>query len=195
VEAASAERTHDGRNARAERSRAAVVEALLELLDAGDVRPTAERIAARAGVSERTVFQHFRDREALFEAAARRQYERVVPTLRPVSRELPLERRIAEFAAQRARLYETVSGVRRGAVLMEHESAAVAGRLQAVRRAKAEEVERVFAAELRDRPAAVRQAFAAACAWTSWQGLRFHQGLSASEAEEAMKAALTGLLR
>src|SRR5512133_1697488 len=95
VEAASPERTHDGRNARAERSRAAVVEALLELLDAGDVRPTAERIAARAGVSERTVFQHFRDREALFEAAARRQYERVVPTLRPVSRELPLERRIA----------------------------------------------------------------------------------------------------
>src|SRR4051812_40199139 len=44
----------DGRNVRAERTRKAVVEALLELLDEGDVRPTAERIAVRAGVSERS---------------------------------------------------------------------------------------------------------------------------------------------
>src|SRR5215208_6794482 len=82
-------RVPDGRTARAERTREAVVEALLELLDGGDVRPT----AARAGVSERSVFQHFRDREALFEAAARRQYERVAPTLRRIDPELPLEQR------------------------------------------------------------------------------------------------------
>jgi TetR/AcrR family transcriptional regulator, regulator of autoinduction and epiphytic fitness len=195
VEAARADLVRDGRNARAERTRDAVVEALLELLDAGDVRPTAERIAARAGVSERSVFQHFRDREALFEAAARRQYERVVPTLKPVDPELPLAERIEAFTAQRARLYETVSGVRRGAILIEHESPTVAKRLQGVRRAKADEVERVFATELRGRPAAVRDALVAACAWTSWQSLRFHQGLSAAEARGAMNAAVTGLLR
>ena len=60
--------TQDGRTARAERTREKVVDAVLELLDGGDVRPTAERIAKRAGVSERTVFQHFADREALFGA-------------------------------------------------------------------------------------------------------------------------------
>ena len=62
------------------------MDALLELLDEGDVRPTAERIAERAGVSERSVFQHFADREALFQAVAARQYERVVPTLEPIPR-------------------------------------------------------------------------------------------------------------
>jgi TetR/AcrR family transcriptional regulator of autoinduction and epiphytic fitness len=194
MEAAGAELTRDGRNMRAERTRDAVVEALLELLDEGDVRPTAERIAARAEVSERSVFQHFRDRESLFEAAARRQYERVVPTLKPVDPKLPLAQRIDEFTAQRTRLYETVSGVRRGAILIEHESPTVARRLQAVRRAKAEEVERVFAAELSGRPPAVRDALVAACAWTAWQSLHFHQRLSASRSREAMKAAVTGLL-
>ena len=193
MEAATAP-SRDGRYVRGERTRDAVVEALLELLDAGDVRPTAERIATRAGVSERTVFQHFRDREALFEAASRRQYERVVPTLEPVDPSLPLADRIAAFTAQRARLCETVSGVRRGALLIEHESPTVAKRLQTVRRAKAEEVERVFAAELADRPPVVRDALVAACAWSFWQSLRFHQGLSAARAQEAMKAAVTGIL-
>jgi AcrR family transcriptional regulator len=184
----------DGRSVRAERTRGAVVDALLELLDEGDVRPTAERIAERAGVSERSVFQHFGDREALFEAAAQRQYERIVPTLRPVDPALPLAERIDEFTAQRARLYEKVSGVRRGAILIEHESATVADRLQRVRRAKVREVEKVFAAELAGRDQAVRDALTAACAWTSWQSLRFHQGLSAARAREAMRAAIRGLL-
>jgi len=184
----------DGRSVRAERTRRAVVEALLGLVDEGDVRPTAERIAARAGVSKRSIFQHFCDREALFEAAAQRQYERVAPSLRRIDPSLPLDQRIEEFTAQRARLCETISGVRRGAILIEHESPTVADRLAAVRQAKAKETERVFAAELSGRPTAVRDALVSACAWTSWQSLRFHQGLSAPRARGAMKSAVTALV-
>ena len=193
MKAATAER--DGRSLRAERTRDAVVEALLELFDEGDVRPTAERVAARAGVSERSVFQHFRDREALFQAAAQRQYDRVMPTVRVIDPKLPLDRRIDEFVEQRARLLETVSGVRRGAILLEHESETVAERLQWVRRLEAKEVERVFAAELSGREEAVRHALIAACAWTTWQSLRFHQGVSAERARDAMRAVIVGILR
>ena len=42
----------DGRTVRAERTRQALVDALLSLLDEGQLQPTAERIAVRAGVSE-----------------------------------------------------------------------------------------------------------------------------------------------
>jgi TetR/AcrR family transcriptional regulator, regulator of autoinduction and epiphytic fitness len=198
MEAARAELARDGRNVRAERTRTAVVEALLELLDEGDLRPTAERIAARAGVAERTVFQHFGDREALFEAAAQRQYERVVPTLEAISPDLPLERRLDAFAEQRAGLYELVSGVRRGALLLEHESPVVHERLQAVRRAKVKEAARVFAPELErlsdGEREARRAALGAATAWTAWESLRFHQGLSADRAREAMRAAVASLV-
>jgi TetR/AcrR family transcriptional regulator, regulator of autoinduction and epiphytic fitness len=183
----------DGRNARAERTREKVVDAVLELLDAGDVRPTAERIAERAGVSERTVFQHFSDREALFEAVGDRQAERVLPTLQVIPAELPLPERIERFTDQRAQLLERLSGVRRGALLMEPESPAVAEGLAMARRLKAAEVERVFSAEIAAEPE-LRAPLISATAWTAWEGLRRHQGLSERDAREAMRTTLERLL-
>ena len=145
---AAAKGQRDGRTVRAERTRQALVDALLELLYEGELQPTAERISARAGVSERSLFQHFADREALYQAVAVQQYERIMPTLDPVDVSLPLSERIETFVAQRAQLLETVTPVRRAALLLEPESEVVAGWLQNTRRQKAREVERVFRPEL-----------------------------------------------
>lgn len=184
---------------RAERTRLAVVDGLLELLDQEELRPTAERIAAVAGVSERSIFQHFKDREALFEAAALRQYERVLPTLRVIDPALPFDTRLDEFVAQRCRLLELVKGVRRAALLLEHESEVIAGSLQSARRKKAREVERVFATELALLPPAereaVRAAAVAASAWPAWESYRYHQRLGPERARASMRVALAALLR
>ena len=189
----------DGRTVRAERTRHALVEALLALLNEGRLRPTAAEIADRAGVSERSVFQHFPDREALLEAVAREQYERVMPTIRPVDASLSLPARIDEFVAQRATLYERASGVRRAALLMEPESDVVAGWLTTVRRAGAAEVERVFRREIEATPAderePLRAALVAACAWGTFEALRFHQGLSVSRTRGALRTIVARLLR
>jgi TetR/AcrR family transcriptional regulator of autoinduction and epiphytic fitness len=188
----------DGRTVRAERTRHALVEALLALLNEGRLRPTAAEIADRAGVSERSVFQHFPDREALLEAVAREQYERVMPTIRPVDASLSLAARIDEFVAQRATLYERASGVRRAALLMEPESDVVAGWLTTVRRAGAAEVERVFRREIEATPAderePLRAALVAACAWGTFEALRFHQGLSVSRTRGALRTMVARLL-
>jgi TetR/AcrR family transcriptional regulator, regulator of autoinduction and epiphytic fitness len=188
----------DGRTIRAERTRQALVDALLALLYEGQVQPTAERIAARAGVSERSLFQHFADREALYQAVAVQQYERIVPTLEPIDVSLPLPERIEAFVAQRGRLLETVTPVRRAALLLEPESKVVSSWLQSTRRQKAKEVERVFGPELervepRDR-GALLAALVAATAWTAWEGLRAHQGLSEDRSRAAMRATLAALL-
>ena len=50
---------------RTERGRQLVVDALLAYYDEGDHEPGAAKIAARAGVSERTVFRYFDDLDAL----------------------------------------------------------------------------------------------------------------------------------
>jgi TetR/AcrR family transcriptional regulator, regulator of autoinduction and epiphytic fitness len=188
----------DGRTVRAERTRRALVEALLALLNEGRLRPTAAEIAERAGVSERSVFQHFPDREALLEAVAREQYERVMPTIRPVDASLSLAARIDEFVAQRATLYERAAGVRRAALLMEPESDVVAGWLTTVRRAGAAEAERVFRREIEATPAderePLRAALVAACAWGTFEALRFHQGLSVSRTRGAMRTMVARLL-
>jgi TetR/AcrR family transcriptional regulator of autoinduction and epiphytic fitness len=188
----------DGRTLRAERTRRAVVDALLGLLDEGSLRPTVGQVAGRAGVSERSVFQHFHDREALFEAAAARQYERIAPHVERIPAELPLGERVERFAVQRAWLFETVKGVRRAAVLMEPDSPVIAERLRATRKLKAAEVERLFGAEIAARPederAAFRAALVAASAWTAWESLRFQQGLGAGAARAAMQRTLSALL-
>jgi TetR/AcrR family transcriptional regulator, regulator of autoinduction and epiphytic fitness len=189
----------DGRTVRAERTRQALVEALLSLLDEGEPRPTAAEIAARAGVSERSVFQHFPDREALLEAVAREQYKRVVPTLVPVDSSLPLAERIEQFSAQRARLYEQIGGVRRAGLLIEHESTSVAGWLRTARQQKAADVERVFLRELDalppDEREPVRAALVMVCSWSAWDSWRTHQRLSVARSRAALEAALRALLR
>jgi TetR/AcrR family transcriptional regulator of autoinduction and epiphytic fitness len=197
VEGGSKQR--DGRTIRAERTRGALVEALLALLNEGRLRPTAAEIAERAGVSERSVFQHFPDREALLEAVAREQYQRVVPTIRPVDASMSLSERIDELVVQRCTTFEGAAGVRRAALLMEPQSDVVAGWLTSVRRAGAAEVERVFRRELEATPAderePLRAALVAACAWGTFEALRFHQGLSVGRTRGAMRTMVARLLR
>ena len=188
----------DGRTVRAERTRQALVDALLSLLYEGELHPTAERISARAGVSERSLFQHFADREVLYQAVALQQYERIAPTLAPVDLSLSLPERIDAFVEQRARLLEEVTPVRRAALLLEPDSEVVSGWLQSTRRQKAREVERVFRAELDEldqpRRGVVLGALAAASAWTFWESLRAHQRLSVDRSRAAMRQAILSLL-
>ena len=49
----------DGRTARAVRTRDGLVDATIALVEEGDLRPTAPRIAERAGVSKPVLYQHF----------------------------------------------------------------------------------------------------------------------------------------
>src|SRR5829696_8995566 len=124
----------DGRNLRAERTRTALAAAYLDLLSEGDLRPTAERTAERAGCSPRSVFKHFPDRESLFAAASEIQEQRV----RDLMGELPdaaapLEERLDAFVEQRARFHEFVTPVRRAALLTEPFSEVVAAKLKLAR--------------------------------------------------------------
>ncbi|MBI5284472.1 MAG: TetR/AcrR family transcriptional regulator [Chloroflexi bacterium] len=188
----------DGRAARSERTRDAVVEALLSLIDGGDLQPTAARIAARAGVSLRSVFQHFEDLEGLYATAADRQLQRVIRITREVRRDGPLDARIAAFTDGRARVLEAISPVRRSALLSEPFSQAIATRLRWARLRGRREVERVFAIELDGRPAAERrelmEALTAASSWSAWEALRTHQSLSLAQARKVMARTLRALL-
>ncbi|HAY44774.1 MAG TPA: transcriptional regulator, partial [Gammaproteobacteria bacterium] len=53
--------TSDGRHQRSRDSKRKIVTAMLELVRAGIIAPTAEEVAARANVGLRTVFRRFKD--------------------------------------------------------------------------------------------------------------------------------------
>jgi AcrR family transcriptional regulator len=125
---------------------------LLQLIDEGDLRPTAPRIAEQAGVSLRSVFQHFSDLEALFAAAAARELERLSPLVGPLPVGAPLDVRLDAFVTQRARVLEAITPVRRASLLQEPSSPELRSsraRLLALARG---EVAQVFDAELTRRP-------------------------------------------
>jgi AcrR family transcriptional regulator len=124
----------DGRHRRAERSRAAVVDALLSLYDDGVVRPGVADIAARAGVSPRSVFRHFADLEGLAEAAIDRQWERVHQLFDAPPHEGDRDARVAALVDQRLRLHGAIIGVARAAAVLSTSSPVVASTLRARRR-------------------------------------------------------------
>jgi TetR/AcrR family transcriptional regulator of autoinduction and epiphytic fitness len=189
----------DGRTARARRTREAIVDAMLALLDGGDLRPSAEDIAARAKVSPRSIFQHFGERETLLRAVGMRQTERVSQIVEHLPDDGPLEVRLDAFVEQRARVLEFVTPVRRSALLNEPFSEGSHNGLQAFRAYKRAEAERVFGPELQAAPAREREelkrALGAATDWSSWEALRAHQGLSVADARAVMRRTIVALLR
>lgn len=56
----------DGRRQRSVRSRQAIIDASIALIEEGYLVPTAQRVSDRAGVGIRSFFRHFEDMESLF---------------------------------------------------------------------------------------------------------------------------------
>jgi len=185
------------RSARAERTRIAIADALLSLLDEGELQPTATRIAERAGISLRLIYHHFGDLEALFAMAAERESVRLLARVRPVRLDQPFDGRLDAFVDQRCRLLEWMTPVCRAAALHGPTSAT----LQAARRqatsAGDHELARVFAPEIAQLPDETRQATVdALCAltgWAAWDDLRT-RGRSQGASRDAVRHALQAML-
>lgn len=188
----------DGRVARSRRTRAAIVEALVSLLEEGNPQPTVEEIATRASVAPRTVFQHYADRETLFGAVSAHREAQLQALMGAIDAAAPLPQRIDAVVAQRARVFEWIAAVRRGALLMEPFSASVHASLESFRAAKRAELARVFAREIAARPEGERAALVAALgvagSWSAWDALRVQQQLSVEEASAALALTLRALL-
>ncbi len=195
---ATAQPITDGRAARAVRTRRAIVDALLQLLEAGDLRPTTERIAEAAGVSTRSIFLHFADVERLFTEAVDRYTESKMRGLRPVPVDLPLDQRVASFAKHRAKLYESVNHAARAAHRQEPLSKGLQQRMRVQRRRSRREIERVFAKELdQRRPQERREVLESLCAvasWNNWEALRRHEGLTRGRAERILARCVSALI-
>jgi TetR/AcrR family transcriptional regulator, regulator of autoinduction and epiphytic fitness len=186
----------DGRAARSARTRLRVVEALLALVEEGDVRPTAHRVAERAGVSLRSIFHHFDDMDALLMAAADVQQARSQGLLHPIDPDTPLAARVDALVGQRAELFEAVAPVRRAALHAEASSPALAERIRQIRALMRAQTESLFAAELdaaADRAGLLEQ-LDVLTSWDLWEALRVRQGLGVDAARETVVALLGAVL-
>jgi AcrR family transcriptional regulator len=185
----------DGRNERSRRTREAVVDALLALHDEGDLTPTAQRVAAKAGVALRTVYGHFNDMETLYAEAGERELRRLYAVAEVVPPDLPIQERVDRFCRSRARVLEYLMPVMRATRLREPFSPQLArNRARYIASADAE-VERVFAREL-DGPHGPKMldALYLATGGPAWDALRSDRHLDPAAAEAVMRRTVRALL-
>ena len=188
----------DGRTARARRTREAVVEALLTLYAAGDLSPTAQRVADEAGVALRTVYGHFTDMETLWAEAGQRELVRLSRLAQPIPTGLPLEERIERFCAQRAAVLEALLPVMRAARLREPFSPQLLANKRLFVEVGDREVARVFGTELAGLDRADRSrlldALYLAASGPAWEALRGDRGLAVPVAAQVLRRTVTALL-
>lgn len=115
----------DGRRVRGERNKDAVVEALLSLYEAGEVEPSMARVAELAGVSERSVFRYFEDKEDLIGAAIDLQLGRVGHLFSGLSVDGNFEQRLEDILDHRIRIFDAIAGAMRASEFLEHRSATI----------------------------------------------------------------------
>ncbi len=139
-------RAVDGRRARRERGRAAVIDAMFELLQEGKVPVTTELVAERSGVSVASIFRYFEGIDDLQLQTLQRFRERFEPLLHTeISGDLAT--RIAEFVGSRLDLYERAGAIMAVGRLraLEHEPLVAAS--AQMRSTLADQVRLTFATE------------------------------------------------
>ena len=141
--------TTDGRQLRRARNREAVVEALLDLYRDGNLRPSSEEIAARSGLSPRSLFRYFDDVDDLIRAAIRSQEARALPLV-PIAAEPddPLDTKVSALVAQRFRLFDAVGHAAAVSRLQSPFQPLLAAELTQNRKFLRSQVRRLFAPEL-----------------------------------------------
>ena len=176
-----------------------VVEALVELHEAGQEAPSARAIADRSGIAVRTVLLLMQDPDALYGAALRHQSERRSSGVAAVPSGGGLATRANALVRTRVQHFEAIAPLWRAASRLSADSSAVSAELARQRRELDAPIATVFEPELRaiarpDRAAALA-AVELACSLETWDQVRRQKGLSVAESAKVVVMMLEGVLR
>ncbi len=199
MEAQAEESSVDGRTARRDRNRELVLDAVLELFADNQFAPNAADVAARSGVSLRSVYRYYEDFDELVRAAIARHAERVAPLIEIADPgKGPLSERVTRFIAHRTRLYEASAPLARATLVRAPANPLVREQADLVRRRLTKQTHEMFAPELNALPSAQRRAIAAAAdtltQFESAEHLRVRLGYTTAQAADILRRSLTALL-
>ena len=172
--------TDDGRFKRSQRSRQQILDAALQLIETGDIVPTAQQIADQAGIDIRTLFRHFSDMDSLFASLHgfyRASYESLFAQLDYSG---SLEQRIDKAIKLRAKAYKTVQNVARCSQAQRWRSALMRRNYQDSQAGLKKDLHR-WLPELDAMDINQQEAIEAFSSFEYWQRLREHQEVSNSQ--------------
>jgi TetR/AcrR family transcriptional regulator, regulator of autoinduction and epiphytic fitness len=192
----------DGRKSRTARSRRLICEACLDLVQEGSLQPSADQVAERAGVSRRSIFNHFSDLGELYDAVVEVGMQRYFSLQEEISGDEPIARRVEQITEVRGRFLEATSAFTRALTAQSLVGPASDHAMRVSKKAvrvQHREVERLFQADLSGLfPAEqneVLEAMSAAMSPLLWEYLRRTRGYSAARARALVARMLGAILR
>lgn len=165
----------------------------------GNLRPSADQIAERSGVSRRTLFRYFDDMDDLARTAAARQVTRVAHLLElPAPAGGPLARRATQLARQRHTLFSALAPALRVMRLRAPFSSASADMLDRSWAQLREQIKQQFRRDVSRLPQVQRQralaAVDAVCSFETYEQLCLAQRLNDAEYVATLRQAIAALL-
>ncbi|MGH3579039.1 MAG: TetR/AcrR family transcriptional regulator, partial [Mycobacterium sp.] len=174
-----------------------IVDALIDLINGGNPHPSTRQVAARAGVSLRTVYHHFGDAEILFHSAAGLHLSRHQSLVADITPQGPTDARIRAVCHQRRQLFEAIGPVLRVAHARAQWSPSLNELLVRHRARLRQQLAFTLGPEIAARvpeASVVLEALEVATGWQSWNALRFEAGRSAPSAEQFMAFSVIRIL-
>jgi AcrR family transcriptional regulator len=190
----------DGRRQRTERGRAAVTEAMIDLMFEGYLPPTAEQLSERAGVSVASVYRYFDGLDDLRQAATTLYFSRYTDLFDIEGfAEGPLAERVANLVDSRLRLYATSEPMGRLIRIRQHEHESARVWLAQLRATYADQIRHHFDTQLQqlgptDRAQLVAM-IATITSFESWDVCREAHHLDAVQIRESWIGALIATMR
>lgn len=184
----------DGRVLRGERNRQRILGALVELVDEGNLIPTAEQVAERAGVGTRTVFRHFADMESLLGELDERVQKEIVPLAREDAPDPKgtVSSRVAAEVAWRCSFFERGAPFLRSAAVMRWRSPTLQQKhARTVRFLRNQLLEHL--PELEHAATELVDGLEAVLSFESWDRLRESQKLGKDRTRQAMERSARAL--
>lgn len=190
---------HAGRGDRVARTREAIVSSTLTLAMEGEVAPIVRDIAKLAGVSARTVFQHFADTAELYVAVLGRALGGWKSSSADAEARKPLDERISTVVSSRAGRYEALRPMWTFVETLCRRSKEAADKTTEIYADNRAQIAHSFGQELTALPGEKRErtlnALAAVLAPESWIVLRERLGLTAEQARDEWRFIINAIFK
>ncbi|MBX9745563.1 MAG: TetR/AcrR family transcriptional regulator [Hyphomonadaceae bacterium] len=171
----------DGRRLRSDESKRRIALAMLDLARGGEIEPSAEEVAERAGVGRRTVFRLFTDMDGVYREMHAVMVERITPLFSAPFEAKTWRARVDEMIERRARMFEEMRPIRNAGDAHRHRSEFLQNQHSRLVKLQRDTLMGLLPANLRNDEERI-EILDLAFSFESWRRLRQEQRLSKKQA-------------
>ncbi|WP_299193600.1 TetR/AcrR family transcriptional regulator [uncultured Erythrobacter sp.] len=183
----------DGRHARSQASRSKIIQALMDLIVAGDLNPSTANIAKQAGVGLRSIFRHFDEKDAMYREVDAILVKAYKPIVEAPYKSDRWQDRLNELIERRCEVSEGIAPYRISTAAARQKSKFLKENYRRLHEAEKQRLNAILPDRIHTETA-IGRAIMVATSFDTWRLLRQDENLSASETVEAVKQLVADII-